>query len=347
MTPLTLPPALPPAPAAPLAPTAPVGPIATGVSAGLPPVGLSADSVAALPSFDAISRMVAKTAPSPKARPQSPVVGVTAQGQQSIEWIGQTLATILPQSSDAPVAEDRGKPKSPSVTPALPDPLVAALLATLPQLPPVNPDPTLAEAAAIKSVGTAAVAAARTGPIVFQEESTAKTEATNFAEDLILALNTITPSPVASDPKTLAKADAPVLVDHRPKLDMTGNAWLDQLARDITASATSDGKLSFRIVPPQLGRLDITIETRDAGVSVHMKTETREAHLLIANAQHRLEEALGAQSIRVTETSVTSNGGGDLPRPQFRPQNPLIEAVTETKREADAPTNSRDAGRFA
>jgi hypothetical protein len=78
-----------------------------------------------------------------------------------------------------------------------------------------------------------------------------------------------------------------------------------------------------------------------------MKAETREAHLLIANAQHRLEEALGTQGVRVTETSVTSNGGGDLPRPHFMPQNPLIEAVTETKREADAPTTGRDAGRFA
>lgn len=347
MTPLTLPSALPAAPAAPAAPVAPVGPIATGALGGLPPVALAAGNVAALPSFDAISQMVAKAAPSPKARPQSPVAPVAAEGHQSVEWIGQILSAILPQTGEAPLAEDRSKPESTPVTPALPDPIAAALLATLPQLPSVKTTPTFAEAPAASSVGTAAVAAATTAPIFFQEDSTGQIDATDFAEDLITVFNATTQSPVASDPKTVAKVDAPALVDPRPKLDVTSDAWLDQLAKDISASATSDGKLSFRIVPPQLGRLDIAIETRDAGVAVHVKAETREAHLLIANAQHRLEEALGAQGVRVTETSVTSNGGGDMPRPHLMPQNPLIEAVTETKHEADAPTTGRDAGRFA
>jgi flagellar hook-length control protein FliK len=256
---------------------------------------------------------------------------------------GQILAAILPKPSRSPAAEGDAKTADASASPSLPDPAASALLATLPPLQLVAASQTSAGTPAIQS----APAAEASTRLFFPDAPSSPTDAADFAEDLIAALTSATTSPPVADAKALAKVDGPAIIDPRPKLDMTGDAWLDQLARDITASASSDGKLSFRIVPPQLGRLDIAIETRDAGMAVHVKAETREAHLLIANAQHRLEEALSTQGVRVTETSVTSNGGGDLPQHHFMPQEALIEAVTETKREADAPTSGRDAGRFA
>lgn len=172
--------------------------------------------------------------------------------------------------------------------------------------------------------------------------------AADFAQDLLAALGgSSTSSSVMADRVTAPSDVAPVAAP-LPPVDMTGDAWLEQLAQDIAATANADGKLSFRIVPPQLGRLDINIETRDAGIAVHMKAETREAHAIIAASQPRLEDALGAQGIRVSQTSVTSNGGGgNLPRPHFVPQKPVIEAVNDTEHEADAPTLGRAAGRFA
>lgn len=175
-------------------------------------------------------------------------------------------------------------------------------------------------------------------------------DAADFANDLLAALGSahaMARVSTPTDPMAMTDAAAQV-ADATPVLDFTGDAWLDQLARDITATASTDGKLTFRIVPPSLGKLDINIETRDAGIAVHMKTETREAQAILSSAHPRLESALGAQGIRVTETSVASNGqDGNLPRPQFIPQKPAIEAVIVSEHEADAPTTGRDAGRFA
>ncbi len=331
MTLLALPPAL---TAAPIASAAPVV---------RPQTAQPAEPAGAQPSFDAVRQTVAKSRPSPKTPAQSPTADRATEAPPILDLAGQILAAILPKPSRSPAAEGDAKTADASASLSLPDPAASALIVTLPPLQLV--------AASSASAGTpvmqSAPAADASPRLFFPDAASSPTDVADFAEDLIAALTSAATSPLVADAKALAKVDGPAIIDPRPQLDMTGDAWLDQLARDITASASSDGKLSFRIVPPQLGRLDIAIETRDAGMAVHVKTETREAHLLIANAQHRLEEALSTQGLRVTETSVTSNGGGDLPRPQSGPQEALIEAVTETEREADAPTTGRDAGRFA
>lgn len=303
----------------------------------------SAEPAGAQPSFDEVRQTIAKSGRSPKTHAQSPAADRAMEAPSRENLAGQILAAILPKSSSSSADEGGVETTDASGSPSLPDPAVSALLATLPPLQTVAASPTPAGAPAIQSASSADASPR----LFFPDAASSPIDAADFAEDLIAALTPAATSPLVADAKALVKVDAPVIIDPRPKLDMTSDAWLDQLARDITASASSDGKLSFRIVPPQLGRLDIAIETRDAGMAVHVKAETREAHLLIANAQHRLEDALSTQGLRVTETSVTSNGGGDLPQHHFMPQEALIEAVTETEREADAPTSGRDAGRFA
>lgn len=331
MTPLTLPPAL---TATPIASAAPVA---------RPQAAQPAEPADAQPSFDAVRQTVAKSGPSPKTPAQPPTPNRATEAPPILDLAGQILAAILPKPATKPASVDDVKNIEVSASPPLPDPAVPALLVTLPPLQLVAASQASAGTPSIQST-PAAEASTR---LFFPDAASSPIDAADFGDDLIAALTSATTSPLVADAKALAKVDGPVIIDPRPKLDMTSDAWLDQLARDITASATSDSKLSFRIVPPQLGRLDIAIETRDAGMAVHVKAETREAHLLIANAQHRLEEALSTQGLRVSETSVTSNGGGDLPQHHFVPQEALIEAVTETKREADAPTSGRDAGRFA
>lgn len=331
MTPLTLPPA------------GAAAPIASAPPVARPQAAQPAEPADAQPSFDAVRQTVAKSGPSPKTPAQPPTPNRATEAPPILDLAGQILAAILPKPATKLASVDDVKNIEVSASPPLPDPAVPALLVTLPPLQLV--------AASQASAGTPSIqstpAAEANTRLFFPDAASSPIDAADFGDDLIAALTSATTSPLVADAKALAKVDGPVIIDPRPKLDMTSDAWLDQLARDITASATSDSKLSFRIVPPQLGRLDIAIETRDAGMAVHVKAETREAHLLIANAQHRLEEALSSQGLRVSETSVTSNGGGDLPQHHFVPQEALIEAVTETKREADAPTSGRDAGRFA
>ncbi len=361
MTPLILSPGIPAQALTPGIVAAPTAPLVPGAPASVPTVALPAGGVAALPSYEAIREIIAQTATTakdtaPTAAP-APSGLPTAPAQSAMPTLpmipvltnDQTPVAGAPKPDDMPVdtGED-GKTVAVQGTNVQPNPNAVALLATLPPLPvAMMTAPTIVEGPALKSIGRAAVTAAKAAPLFFQDDSTDKTDAADFAEDLIAALSASSTTPVTSDTRPPAKIEAPAQVDGRPKLDLSADAWLDQLAKDITSAAAADGKLSFRIVPPHLGRLDIAIDTRDAGVAVHMKAETREARALIAAAQPRLEEALGAQGLRVSETSVTSNGGGDLPRPHFAPQKALIEAVTETKQEAEAPTTGRDASRFA
>lgn len=284
-------------------------------------------------------------APAPAARAQSPVRNSRAEAAPSFEAVRQGVEAVKPNTQDIATHDADTASADAAAAPSLPEPLAIPLLATLPQFaaPTVG---TAAPAPTLKSAGATSISASASTSIFFQDADTTETDATDFAADLLAALNTTTAVPVA-DLKGSAKVDAPVQTDTLPKLDVTNDAWLDQLARDITATASNDGKLSFRIVPPQLGRLDINIETRDAGVAVHMKAETREAQSILSAAQPRLESALGQNGIRVAEASVAQNGQENLPKPHFIAQKALIEAVTDSEPEADTPTPGRAAGRFA
>ena len=274
-----------------------------------------------------------------------------ADARPSFESVRQEVeATIAPPATEPADAKEisidvpSGMPSS--VAPQPVPTLIPGLL-TLPQSPIVSAE-ALSPTLAAKPAGTAALStAAASTPAFFDETDSVSTDAADFAADLLAAMGSSSTSAPITEVTATAKIDAPILTDATPELDMTSDAWLDQLARDITATASADGKLSFRIVPPQLGRLDINIETRDAGVAVHMKAETREAHSILAAAQPRLEGALGQNGIRVAETSLAQNGQENPPKPHFIPQKALIEAVNDIEPEADTPTIGRAAGRFA
>ncbi len=286
----------------------------------------------------------AQTAPT--ARPHTHAHVQKADMRPTFEAVRQDVEATHPKpkkQNEADLADSAVSDATLSAPATPPEPIAMPLI----QLSALaNTDATLATLP--KAISTAALAASSGPAIFFQDAENASPDAADFAADLLAALtNTSNTAGGIADAKALATAEPKTVVADLPQLDMTSDAWLDQLARDITATASADGKLSFRIVPPQLGKLDINIETRDAGVAVHMKAETREAQAIITAAQPRLENALGQQGIRVAETSVASNGQENLPKSHFIPQKPLIEAVNDSEPEADTPTLGRAAGRFA
>lgn len=299
-------------------------------------------------------------APGIAPRAKLPVHPGEPDGQPSFEAVRQDVeATMIPEKVEpASLSEATGDALPVAPTPILPS-VVPVVPVVLPQGAVAHLDARTQPAAAFpqgnapQPVSLSAKAAKADAPTFFKDSDTAPTDAADFAADLLAALGSTAASASVTDVKAAARIDAsatidiPATADVFPDLDMTSDAWLDQLTRDITATASADGKLSFRIVPPQLGRLDINIEARDAGVAVHMKTETREAQSIIAAAQPRLETALGQNGLRVAETSVASNGQENLPKHQFTAQKALIEAVNEHEPEADTPTLGRAAGRFA
>jgi len=109
-----------------------------------------------------------------------------------------------------------------------------------------------------------------------------------------------------------------------------GDAWLDDLARDIAGAAVRGGQLKFALAPETLGRLDVEVRHGDAGVSIHMAARSEIARDILSSAQPRLVDEIRAQGVRVTGAEIaadmsgsTGDGAGNAPR---QPQRPVIEA---------------------
>ena len=129
------------------------------------------------------------------------------------------------------------------------------------------------------------------------------------------------------------------------------HAWLDLLASDIVAAQDETKDLRFRLVPPQLGQLDVRIETPDSGMQLSFQAQSEEAAQLVSAAQPRLMEELRAQGVRVSGSEVmTSSGqnysGGQSQRqpPQQLHDSPLRDAQSQ---QASRHPASVPHGRFA
>jgi Flagellar hook-length control protein FliK len=123
--------------------------------------------------------------------------------------------------------------------------------------------------------------------------------------------------------------------------------WLDSLTRDIVAAGMDQDRLSFRLRPENLGRLDVDLAQMNGDLSVQITASTDDAAKIVAAAQPRLFEELRAQGIRVSGGDVTSShhqqSGQSLPG---RPAAP-IEHSTSSYEENDQSQTPRSDGRFA
>lgn len=124
-----------------------------------------------------------------------------------------------------------------------------------------------------------------------------------------------------SAPQPLDAAE--LVIEHQ--LDMAHEGeWLDQLARDITRSASSDSSpLRFRLNPENLGSLRVEISQDRNGAAVRLTTDTEAARTIIADAQPRLIAEARAQGIRISETHVDL--GGQTASGDPRRQNAVFE----------------------
>lgn len=129
-------------------------------------------------------------------------------------------------------------------------------------------------------------------------------------------------------------------------------AWLDRLSQDIAASAGAGDKMRFRMMPPHLGALDVSVERQAAGMSVSMTTHTTDARNLIADSRQQMVDSLKAQGVPLVQLSL-STAGEDLERHRPPPNffNHLIEAVplsgTDLAAQPVESTTAERVGRFA
>lgn len=163
--------------------------------------------------------------------------------------------------------------------------------------------------------------------------------------------------PATQGAAILADTAAPALVAERV-LDMDSDgAWIDQLARDIAATKSDNGDISFRLMPKHLGRLDVAMQMGDEGVSLKMDTRHEATATIVTAAQGKLVDELRQQGVRVAGAEVTCTPGETGRQSQSQSQGQgrtgapdaahLIETATERAEPRDEERAADRRGRFA
>jgi flagellar hook-length control protein FliK len=129
--------------------------------------------------------------------------------------------------------------------------------------------------------------------------------------------------------------------------------WLDQLAREIFAVASNDGKLRFTLSPPALGNLDVAISTDAGGVSIQLQPSTENAARIFAAEQPRLAEELRQSGLKLASNDLISGNQMNSPHQQSQPRSSAHQTALRVSGRppfATRPTPShskRLQGRFA
>lgn len=161
--------------------------------------------------------------------------------------------------------------------------------------------------------------------------------------------------PAAQGAAAVAEAAAPVQLAERV-LDMDSDGvWIDQLARDIAATKSDSGDISFRLMPRHLGRLDVAMHMGDEGVALKLDTHHEATATIVTAAQGRLVEELRQQGVRVAGAEVTCTPGEAGRQSQGHGQGRaaapdpahLIETATERAEPRGEDRAADRRGRFA
>lgn len=283
-----------------------------------------------------------KPAPTMRAGDDTPAVGEAERSEAAaaaVIVVEPTAATETPVAvtvaaaaipvADKPVAERAAKPAAPT---GLHRPAEAA-----PQtLMPVR----VAEAAPSQPAVPASAAPATAKPVL----------------DAGASMTVLFAQPDLQGAAPLAEAAKPAPVAERV-LDMSSDdQWIAQLAADIAATKSDKGDISFRLMPRHLGRLDVSMLTGDAGVTVRLDTQHEATATIVQAAQPRLVEDLRQQGVRVADAQVThtpAEAGRQQQQPQGQGRQAAPDAshLIETAPErpgADSEDRAADRrGRFA
>jgi flagellar hook-length control protein FliK len=116
--------------------------------------------------------------------------------------------------------------------------------------------------------------------------------------------------------------------------------WADALAHRLVMMAR-DGETSasLKLVPQDLGPLDIQINVRDGEASVHFGAAHQETRAALEASLPRLRELLGAQGLQLSNATVSHQSGGQN-RPERSSGTAAVGAVAETEAAASQPIST-------
>ncbi|MEQ8310734.1 MAG: flagellar hook-length control protein FliK [Sphingopyxis sp.] len=236
------------------------------------------------------------TAPAAPA-PCVPALSVPATPGTAALVVTAALPETLPLD---PAPAKATKPAKPAATEAQPAARALAQLkaaVTTPETPP--------EALPAASATPRARVAALPPLAPLPDAPVAKTGDAGAAPAITI-LFTQSAAPAIAAP---VAAGAPAAIAERV-LDMDSDgAWIDQLARDIAATKSDSGDISFRLMPRHLGRLDVAMRQGDEGVTLKMDTQHEATATIVTAAQGRLVDELRHQGVRVAGAEVTHTPG--------------------------------------
>lgn len=135
------------------------------------------------------------------------------------------------------------------------------------------------------------------------------------------ALSSPLPTAISQSPATILNVAAPDFVT-TGHLDLARDTlWLDQLAKEIVAVASNDGKLRFSLSPQMLGELEVAISTQSDGVHIQLQTSTESAARIFAAEQPKLAEELRQSGVRLVNNDLLSGQQMGSARDQSHMQN--------------------------
>lgn len=157
----------------------------------------------------------------------------------------------------------------------------------------------------------------------------------------------IAPMASGSTPATITGPVSDTIVDRQ--LDLVRNEqWLGELAHDIASTSGDSNRLSFRLMPHQLGRLDVDVTRSHNGLSLAIHAESDGAQAILVAAQSRLADEIRAQGLKLADTQMFSGDARQSPG-QDAPARPAppIESYTTPTEIADLPEPEQHDGRYA
>jgi flagellar hook-length control protein FliK len=167
--------------------------------------------------------------------------------------------------------------------------------------------------------------------------------------ELINWTSTVSPNPLTATPSDIAPQLGTTAI-----LDLAhDNLWLDQLAKEIAAFASNDGRLRFSLSPPALGNLDVAIQTEGDGLNIQLQPSTESAARIFAAEQPKLVEELRQFGVRLNNSDLLGGHQGHGQREhthmQYSPRQIPDQSNSNTERQtqANALPPERRSGKFA
>jgi flagellar hook-length control protein FliK len=323
----------------------------------------SSVEVAELPNIDAnnspeISAATSDSAPTPAATPTAdanlwiPTVNVLQAQAQSIDAEGDT--PVQTEQNEGTVQPAERPPAPLAIAPILLQGSVAVATPSAPAAPqlrkkgndiasgPQGVDLQLMRSGKLANASRAALASADVTPSL---SDTLVAPLLDRLGDTVGGFETrFGIGATATALTTVAQPASTPIAELRQLVLTQDGEWIGALARDIVGSAGRDNQLQFRLMPENLGQLDVALSIDNGHVDIRLETSSNAAAQIISADQARLIDDLRNAGLKLGQFDMSNRQNGNGQQRPTTPERQNLETISTSTQSA---ASSRAAGRFA